>query len=94
MINKLKSSGAKVYLSLDLPEEVKKDAKDKKKEETSKTKTPGELEKETLDKRRAEAIANYTAQAANFQKKEESLLFFVLTAKSWIFQGTFDERPA
>ncbi|MDZ4715864.1 MAG: amidohydrolase family protein [Cytophagales bacterium] len=86
-INKIKASGAKVFLSLDLPEETKKEAKkeekaDAKKEEKAdankevkadakkeeKPKTAADIEKEGLDKRKEEAIANYTGQAASFQK--------------------------
>lgn len=72
MVNKVKSSGAKVFLSLDLPAEVKKD--DKKKE----TKT---AEQEGLDKRKAEAIANYTSQAAVFSKAGIPFGFSSLSAK-------------
>ena len=88
IINKIKTSGAKVFLSLDLPEEVKKDEKkdakdDKtKKEETPKTKTRADLEKEALDKRKAEAIASYVSQAANFQKAGIQFGFSGMSAKS------------
>lgn len=85
MINKVKASGAKVFLSLDLPEEVKKDEKkDAKKDEKAapKAKTAGDLEKEALDKRKVEAIANYTSQAANFQKAGVSFGFSSMSAKS------------
>lgn len=66
IINKIKSSGAKVFLSLDLPEEGKKEKV--KKEDESLSKTPAQVEKEGLEKRKAEAISNYTSQAANFYK--------------------------
>jgi Amidohydrolase family len=97
LINKIKSSGTKVFLSLDLPEEVKKDEKkdDKKKDDAKKEepkkdekkkeekpKTPADLEKEALDKRKVEAIANYTAQASNFQKAGITFGFSSMTAKS------------
>lgn len=89
IINKIKSSGAKVFLSLDLPEEVKKDdkkeAKDSNKKEEpkkeDKPKSAGELEKETLEKRKANAIANFTSQAASFSKAGVSFGFSVMSAK-------------
>ncbi len=88
MINKIKASGAKVFLSLDLPEEVKKDDKKApKKSDTTKTKEPAkpksamDLEKETLEKRKAEAIANYTSQATAFAKAGVPFGFSTLTAK-------------
>ena len=90
-INKIKSSNAKVFLSLDLPEEVKKDVKkdlkkddkvEPKKDEVVKPKTAGEIEKEALEKRRVEAIASYTSQAANFQKAGISFGFSSMSAKS------------
>jgi imidazolonepropionase-like amidohydrolase len=80
MINKLKSSGAKIFLSLDLPEEVK--AEKEKKVANTKAKTAGELEKEALDKRRVEAIGNYTAQASAFQKAGVTFGFSSMSAKS------------
>ncbi len=87
IINKIKSSGAKVFLSLDLPDEVKKDdkkddKKDPKKEEAPKAKTSAQLEKDALDKRKGEAIANYTGQAAGFQKAGVLFGFSGMTAKS------------
>lgn len=80
-INKIKSSGAKVFLSLDLPEEVKKDSKEKKEEQVVTPKTAAQLEHERLEKRRAEAIANHTGQAANFQKAGISFGFSTMSAK-------------
>ena len=100
MINKIKASGAKVFLSLDLPEEIKttekKDASTvsasaiKKADSTklasttpaSKTKTPADLEKEALEKRKAEAIANYAGQASSFQKAGILFGFSTMSAKS------------
>lgn len=81
IINKLKASGAKIFLSLDLPEEIKKEEKkDGKKEE--KPKGAAGVEKEALDKRKADAIASYTAQAAEFQKAGIPFGFSASTAKS------------
>lgn len=78
IIDKIKSSGAKVFLSLELPEEKKDKAK---KEDESPTKTPAQLEKEGLEKRKTEAVANYTSQAANFYKAGMSFGFSTLSAK-------------
>lgn len=90
IMNKIKSSGAKVFLSLDLPEEVKKDDKKESKKDSAKVKSPEkekvktaeDLEKEALEKRKAEAIANYTAQASAFSKAGISFGFSSLSAKS------------
>ena len=94
IINKIKSSGAKVFLSLDLPDEIKKDEKkgDKKdpKKDSVKTETPKkekpktsfDLEKEALEKRKKEAIASYTSQAAEFTKAGVTYGFSTMTAKT------------
>ncbi len=93
IIPKIKASGAKVFLSLDLPEEVKKDDKktDKKvegkadsikKQEPPKVKTADELEKEALEKRKTEAIASYTSQASIFSKAGVQFGFSSMSAKS------------
>jgi imidazolonepropionase-like amidohydrolase len=95
IIPKIEASGAKVFLSLDLPEEVKKDEKkdekkdDKKlkadstkKQEPPKVKTTADLEKEALEKRKAEAIANYTSQASAFNKAGVAFGFSSMTAKT------------
>lgn len=83
VINKIKSSNAKLFLSLDLPEEKKEekktDAKDAKKEE--KPKTALDLEKEALEKRKADFTARYTAQASTFQKAGLTFGFSSLSAK-------------
>lgn len=93
MVNKIKSSGAKVFLSLDLPEEIKKEEKkddkkaDKKADSTkakevAKPKTATELEKDALEKRKAEAVANYTTQASAFAKAGVPFGFSTLSAKA------------
>ena len=91
MINKIKTSGVKVFLSVDLPEEKKKDDKKKddlpagqagKKETAPKPKTSGDIEKEGLEKRKAEAIANYAAQASGFQKAGIPFGFSTMSAKA------------
>jgi imidazolonepropionase-like amidohydrolase len=77
MINTIKASGAKTFLSLDLPEEVKKD--DKKKESTN---VRADQEKEALEKRKMEAIQAYSAQAAAFQKAGVTFGFSTMSAKT------------
>jgi imidazolonepropionase-like amidohydrolase len=90
---KIKSNNAKVFLSLDLPEEKKDDKKDDKKDKKdSKDKKPEEkkeepngmttAEKEALEKRKAEAVAQYTSQASTFQKEGVAFGFSSLSAKT------------
>lgn len=73
IVNKVKASGATVFLSLDLPEEAKKD--DKKK-------TPPDAEREALEKRKSETIARATAQAAEFQKAGVAFGFATASVKA------------
>jgi len=73
--DKVKAAGAKVFLSLDLPEEPKKD--DKKKDEGT-----NPAEQQALDKRKLEAIANFTGQAAAFSKAGIPFGFSTLSAKT------------
>jgi hypothetical protein len=102
--NKIKTSGAKVFLSLDLPEDKKADEKkdekkpeakkdlqkgDEKKpdekpkvEEKPKIKTAADVEKETLEKRKAEFIVKFTSQASVYQKAGLGFGFSSLTAKA------------
>jgi len=94
IIAKIKSSGAKVFLSLDLPDEVKKDEKkgDKKeaKKDSIKTeqpkkekpKTPFDLEKEVLEKRKKESIGLYTSQPSEFTKAGVTYGFSAMSAKT------------
>jgi hypothetical protein len=84
-INKIKSSGTKVFLSLDLPEDKKEDKKDNKdKKADSKTDetslTPEE--KEALEKRKAEFLSLYINQASVFQKAGINFGFSTLSAKT------------
>ena len=90
--SRIKASGAKIFLSLDLPEEAKKDDKksgaksDKtadstKAKEVTKPKTAADLERDALEKRKAEAIANYTSQASVFNNAGVSFGFSSLSAK-------------
>lgn len=82
MIGKIKSANAKVFLSLDLPEEKKEDKKEGDKAETKKEAgKPADIEKEELEKRKAEFIALYSAQAAAFQKAGVSFGFSTNSVK-------------
>ncbi|GHM98653.1 amidohydrolase [Cytophagales bacterium WSM2-2] len=94
IVNKIKSSNAKVFLSLELPEEVKKDDKkdDKGKSKkdsvkTDKPKTAIDIEKEGLEKRKKESIALYTSQPSVFNKAGITFGFSALSAKSKDIQG-------
>lgn len=90
IVNKVKASNAKVFLSLDLPEDKDKkdDAKkdDKKKEEPKKKEekpATGTLEeKQALEKRQAEFTAKYTGQAAAFQKAGVKFGFSTMSVKA------------
>jgi len=98
IIPKIKSSGAKVFLSLDLPDEIKKDEKkdekkgdkkDAKKDSVKaeqpkkeKVKTPFDLEKEALEKRKKEAIALYTSQPSEFTKADVTYGFSAMSVKT------------
>jgi imidazolonepropionase-like amidohydrolase len=78
VINKIKSANAKVFLSLDLPDEMKKE--DAKKDTKSPTMT--EQEKTALEKRKAAFIAKYDGQAAAFQKAGVKFGFSSIDAKT------------
>lgn len=94
ILTKIKSSGANVFLSLDLPDEIKKeekkaDKKDAKKDSVKteapkkeKPKTAFDLEREALEKRKKEAIALYTSQPAEFSKAGVTFGFSALSVKT------------
>jgi imidazolonepropionase-like amidohydrolase len=99
IVNKVKGSNAKVFLSLDLPEEKKDDKKEgegekkedkakseeKKEKETKKEdkpKTPADLEKAALEKRKEDFIAKYVGQAAVYQKAGVKYGFSTMSAKA------------
>lgn len=101
IVNKVKASNAKVFLSLDLPEdkkdEKKEEAKDEKKDDkaakkeepaeqvekkSDKPKTAADLEKEALEKRKADFIAKYVGQAATYQKAGVKFGFSTINAKA------------
>jgi hypothetical protein len=81
LIPKIKSANAKVFLSLDLPDEEKKDEKKDDKKE-AKTPTATDTEKVALDKRKKEFIAKYDGQAAAFQKAGIKFGFSGIDVKS------------
>lgn len=93
-IPKLKATGTKVFLSLDLPEDKKDDKKDNKDKKDAKPDEPKKeekkdepssmtpAEKEALEKRKAEFMTLYTGQAAAFQKAGVTFGFSSLTAKT------------
>ncbi len=86
MIPRIKSSGSKVFLSLDLPEEKKEEKKDEKKEtkpaqEESVT-AMDSVERAALEKRKADFTALYASQAAMFQKGGVVFGFSTLTVKA------------
>ena len=83
----VKATGTKVFLSLDLPEdktfEVKVDAKEKaKKDSIARLEKKLTAEREALEKRKTEAIKQFTAQAAEYQKAGVVFGFSTLTVKS------------
>jgi hypothetical protein len=110
IINKIKSSGAKVFLSLDLPEEPKKDEKkdekkgDKKeakkdsvkveKPKKEKPKTVFDLEKDALEKRKKDALALYTSQPSEFNKAGITFGFSALSAKTKDIQSNLRKMIA
>jgi imidazolonepropionase-like amidohydrolase len=93
-IPKIKSTGTKVFLSLELPEDKKDEKKDgkggakkdePKKEEKKEDKPASGLspaEKEALEKRRNEFLAMYVGQAATFQKAGVQFGFSTLSVKT------------
>lgn len=84
VINKIKASNAKTFLSLDLPEEKKKEEekKDDKAKKEEKVKSAVDLEKEALEKRKADFTTKYTAQPSVFQQAGITFGFSTLSAKS------------
>jgi len=75
VIAKVKTSGTKVFLSLDLPEEKKIDGSKEKPE------TFEGIEKDELEKRKAESTRRCTAQASDFQKAGIPFGFCTYSAK-------------
>ncbi|NJN42521.1 MAG: amidohydrolase family protein [Flammeovirgaceae bacterium] len=90
VISKIKAANTKVFLSLDLPEEKKEEKKDDKKDDkkAEKPKTAADIEKEALEKRKAESIALYVGQASDFQKGGVAFGFSSLSAKAKEIQAS------
>lgn len=82
IITQIKASGAKTFLSLDLPEEVKKDDKKKDEKKDATISAAAQAEKEALEKRKAESIQAYAAQAGAFQKAGVMFGFSSMSAKT------------
>ncbi|MBT1687880.1 amidohydrolase family protein [Dawidia soli] len=78
---KLKAANAKVFLSLQLPEEKKEEKKDEP------LKSMSAQEKEALDKRKTEFTAKYTGQAVAFQKAGVPFGFSALQVKTGDIRG-------
>ena len=100
IVNKIKASNAKLFLSLDLPEEKKEEKKEddkkdaSKKEEpkkeepkTEKPKTAADLEKEALEKRKADFIAKYAGQASTYNKAGVKFGFSTMSVKASAVQA-------
>lgn len=93
IISKVKASNAKVFLSLDLPEEKKEEKKDEKKDEqkeekkTDKPKSAADVEKEALEKRQAEFMEKYVSQAAVYNKAGVKFGFSTLSVKPAAIQS-------
>ena len=79
VIPKIKSSGAKVFLSLELPEEKKEEKKDDKPSESPFTDS---LEHKALEKRRLDFVALHAGQAAAFQKAGVPFGFSTISSKT------------
>lgn len=87
---KIKASGAKVFLSLDLPEmkeEEKAEADSAKAEEKEKEITEVDLERERLEKRKEEIIRKFYTQPALFANQGIVFGFSTLEAKSKDIKG-------
>lgn len=82
IVNTIKASGAKVFLSIDLPEEVKKDDKKKDDKKDASVSAAAQAEKEALEKRKTESIQAYTAQASVFEKAGVPFGFSTMSAKT------------
>jgi hypothetical protein len=98
IISKVKASNAKVFLSLDLPEDKKEgegDAKNddkapkkgdmsaaKAEKKSDGPKTAADLEKEALEKRKADFTAKYVGQASAYQKAGMKFGFSTINTKA------------
>ncbi len=91
-LDKIKSSGAQILLSFELPKEEKKEKEkdgdekekdgDEKEKKSEKKKDKIDPEKEALEKRKAESIKNYVAQAAFFEENNIPFSFSLVSGKA------------
>lgn len=92
IIGKVKGATSKIFLSLDLPEEKKKDDKagdkkdgkgdDKKEEPKTGPVKSSDPEKDALEKRKAEFMLKYESQPSAFQKAGVKFGFSTMSAKT------------
>ena len=80
--DKLKSSGAKLFLSLNLPEEEEAKADSTKTDAEDKTVGAEDAEKQKLEARKEEMLKKYYEQPANFQASNIPFGFSTKEAKS------------
>jgi imidazolonepropionase-like amidohydrolase len=90
LIDKLKSSKAGIFLSLNLPEEEKKDTTSVKKDSVSvKPKSLAEQEMDRLKKRKEESVFQYLSQANTLNKAGVKFGFSTLGAKTGDLRKNF-----
>lgn len=95
VIPQIKSAGAPVFLSFDLPEMEKEEKEEgekeddgeKNSEEEKSDPTPEEIEKEALEKRKSKMIKNYYTQPAKLSVQGVKFGFSTLEGKSKDFKG-------
>lgn len=93
--DKIKSSGAKVFLSLDLPEmEDEKEEADSIKAEEKKPMTEAEKEEQRLKERQKEMIMKYYQQPALMRSKGIAFGFSTLESKSKDIKGNLNKLVA
>jgi imidazolonepropionase-like amidohydrolase len=90
LVDKLKSSKAGVFLSLNLPEEEKKDTTSVKKDSVNvKPKSLSEQEMDRLKKRKEESVFQYLSQASTLNKAGVKFGFSTLGAKTGDLRKNF-----
>lgn len=88
VIPQIKSAGASVFLSFDLPE-MKEEKEEKKEPEEGEEEAPSpeDIERESLEKRKAEMVKNYYTQPSAFTKQGVKFGFSTLEGKSKDFRS-------
>lgn len=109
IVSKVKASNAKVFLSLDLPDDKKEGVGDVKNDKTPKKedvpaataekksdspKTAADLEKEALEKRKSDFMAKYVGQAATYQKAGIKFGFSTINTKASNIQSNLRKMIA